>query len=92
MASGAPSCRAIPLREETGFGFDLDLLERRISSVGNIKALIGARHPSVPRPRSCWPLGTAVDVQVQVASGYPTFSHVDCQCQPWRNKFTRNSD
>ena len=31
---------------------DLDAFE----SVGNIKALIGARHPSVPRPRSCWPL------------------------------------
>jgi len=27
-----------------------------MESVGNIKALIGARQPSVPRPRSCWPL------------------------------------
>ena len=27
-----------------------------VESVGNIKALIGARQPSVPRPRSCWPL------------------------------------
>jgi len=39
-----------PTLRKHGFLFSLG------KSVGNIKALIGARQPSVPRPRSCWPL------------------------------------